>query len=89
MRLPLRILLILLLAPPLIAAVIGWLVVSSFLHPVRRPLTPDLVQQADVSFAQIGVRREARFTPLSKSPFFFEFQQRPKLGRNVFRVQSG
>jgi len=59
MRLPLRILLILLLAPPLIAAVLGWLVASSFLHPVRRPLTPDLVQQADVSFAQIGVRREA------------------------------
>ena len=58
MRRPLRILLILLLAPPLVAAVIGWLVAPSFLHPVRRPLTPDLVQQADASFAQIGVHRE-------------------------------
>jgi uncharacterized protein len=55
----LRILLIVLLVPPLIAIVIGWLVAPSFLHPIRRPLTPDLVQQADASFAQIGVRREA------------------------------
>ncbi|MGB2636369.1 MAG: hypothetical protein WAM58_20735, partial [Candidatus Acidiferrum sp.] len=54
----LRILLTLLLAPTLIAIVIGWLVAPSFLHPIRRPLTPDLVQQADASFAQIGVRRE-------------------------------
>ena len=59
MRRPLRILLILLLAPPLVAAVIGWIVAPSFLHPVRRPLTPDLLQQADASFAQIGVHREA------------------------------
>ena len=58
MRRPLRILLILLLAPPLVAAGIGWLVAPSFLHPVRRPVTPDLVQQADASFAQIGVPRE-------------------------------
>lgn len=54
----LRILLIVLLVPSLIAIVIGWLVAPSFLHPIRRPLTPDLVQQADASFAQIGVRRE-------------------------------
>ncbi len=54
----LRIVLTLLLAPPLIAAVMGWLVAPSFLHPMRRPLTPDLVQQADVSFAQIGVQRK-------------------------------
>jgi uncharacterized protein len=53
-----RILLILILFPPIIAMVLGWLVAPSFLHPVRRPLTPDLVQQADVSFAQIGVHRE-------------------------------
>jgi uncharacterized protein len=55
----LRILPILLLAPPLISMVIGWLVAPSFLHPILRPLTPDLVQQADASFAQIGVHHEA------------------------------
>jgi uncharacterized protein len=54
----LRIALVLLLAPSLVAVVIGWLVAPSFLHPLRRPLTPDLVQQADVSFAQIGALRE-------------------------------
>ena len=59
MRLLLRIFLTLLLAPPLISIVLGWLVAPAFLHPVRRPLTPDLIQQADVSFGQIGVRREA------------------------------
>ena len=53
-----RILVILLLAPPIIAMVIGWLVAPSFLHPICRPLTPDLVQQADASFAQVGALRE-------------------------------
>lgn len=53
-----RSLLILLLFPPILAMVLGWLVAPSFLHPARRPLTPDLIQQADVSFAQIGVHRE-------------------------------
>jgi uncharacterized protein len=53
-----RILLILLLFPVLVAMVIGWLVAPAFLHPIRRPLTPDLVQQADVSFLQIGVHRD-------------------------------
>lgn len=55
----LRVLLILLLVPPVIAMVLGWLVAPSFLHPIRRPLTPDLVQQADASFALVGVHREA------------------------------
>jgi len=54
----LRILLILLLAPPLVAAVMGWLVAPNFLHPVRRPLTPDLIQEADASFAQVHAHRE-------------------------------
>jgi alpha-beta hydrolase superfamily lysophospholipase len=49
----------LLLAPPLIAIVLGWLVAPNFLHPARRSLTPDLVQQADASFGQIGAHREA------------------------------
>jgi alpha-beta hydrolase superfamily lysophospholipase len=57
-RRTIRILLILLLVAPLVAMVLGWLVAPSFLHPIRRPLTPDLIQQADASFAQIGVQRE-------------------------------
>jgi len=59
MRLFLRIFLTLLLAPPLISIVLGWLVAPAFLHPIRRALTPDLIQQADVSFGQLGARREA------------------------------
>jgi uncharacterized protein len=54
----LRILLILLLVPPIVAAVMGWLVAPSFLHPVRRPLTPDLIREADASFAHSRARRE-------------------------------
>jgi len=54
----LRILLILLLFPPLLAAVAGWLVGPSFLHPVRRELTSDLIREADVTFAPIGAHRE-------------------------------
>ncbi len=54
-----RIFLILLLVPPLVAMVLGWLVAPSFLDPVRRALTPDLVQQADDSFTPIGVYRES------------------------------
>jgi alpha-beta hydrolase superfamily lysophospholipase len=46
-----RILLILLLFPPLLAAVAGWLVAPGFLTPIRRELTPDLVREADASFA--------------------------------------
>ncbi len=54
----LRIVVILLFLPPLVAAVMGWLVAPSFLHPVRRPLTADLIREADVSFAQTRARRE-------------------------------
>jgi len=53
-----RILLILLLLPPIMAAVMGWLVAPSFLHPMRRPLTPDLIREADASFAHVHARRE-------------------------------
>jgi alpha-beta hydrolase superfamily lysophospholipase len=59
MRRLVRILVVLLVAPPLVAAAIGWLVAPSFLHPVRRPLSPDLVRQADTAFAQMGAHREA------------------------------
>ena len=48
MRRPIRILLIILLFPPTLAAVGGWLAGPSFLHPIRRALSPDLIRQADV-----------------------------------------
>ena len=53
-----RIALILLFFPPLAAAVAGWLVGPAFLHPIRRELTPDLIHEADVSFAVTGSTRE-------------------------------
>jgi uncharacterized protein len=58
MRRFLRVLLILLLVPPLVAAVMGWLVAPSFLHPLPRPLTPGLIREADASFAQSHAQRE-------------------------------
>jgi alpha-beta hydrolase superfamily lysophospholipase len=54
----LRILLILIFFPPAFAGVAGWLAAPAFLHPIRRPLTPDLVVEADVSFAESGAHRE-------------------------------
>jgi alpha-beta hydrolase superfamily lysophospholipase len=54
----LRTLLIILLLSPLMAGIIGWIVAPSFLHPVRRELTPDLVREADASFTQVHARRE-------------------------------
>jgi pimeloyl-ACP methyl ester carboxylesterase len=53
-----RILLILLLLPPILAGVAGWLVAPGFLHPVRRELTSDLLREADASFAHSGGHRE-------------------------------
>lgn len=53
-----RIVVILLLFPPLAAAVAGWFVGPAFLHPIRRDLTPDLIREADVSFAVTGSTRE-------------------------------
>ncbi|MGB8477041.1 MAG: alpha/beta fold hydrolase [Candidatus Acidiferrum sp.] len=52
-----RIALILLLLPPILAGVAGWLVAPSFLHPIRRELTPDLIREADASFASSGGHR--------------------------------
>jgi pimeloyl-ACP methyl ester carboxylesterase len=54
----LRIALILLLFPPALAAVGGWFFGPAFLHPIRRELTPDLIREADATFAQIGARYE-------------------------------
>src|SRR5260221_10554537 len=53
-----RIALILLLFPPLLAAVAGWFAGPAFLHPIRRELTPDLIREADASFAAAGATRE-------------------------------
>jgi uncharacterized protein len=53
-----RIALILLLLPPLLAAVAGWLVAPWYLHPIRRELAPDLVREADASFAVTHSQRE-------------------------------
>jgi hypothetical protein len=53
-----RILLILLVVPVIMSTVMGWLVAPSFLHPVRRPLSADLVREADASFAHNRARRE-------------------------------
>jgi alpha-beta hydrolase superfamily lysophospholipase len=53
-----RILLILLLLPPILAGIAGWLVAPGFLHPIRRELTPDIIREADASFAHRGGHRE-------------------------------
>src|SRR6267143_2292063 len=53
-----RIALILLLLPPFLAALAGWLVGPAYLHPIRRELTPDLIREADASFAVSGGHRE-------------------------------
>src|SRR6267142_4857478 len=53
-----RITLILLFFPPLLAAVAGWFAGPAFLHPIRRELTPDLIREADASFAVTGATRE-------------------------------
>ena len=54
----LRVLLILLLFPPLLAGVAGWFAAPAFLHPIRRELTPDLIREADAAFVHVGGRRE-------------------------------
>src|SRR6201984_2876477 len=58
MRPTLAILVILLLFPALLSVAAGWMGAPGFLHPEKRALTPDMVGDADVTFAQIGARRE-------------------------------
>lgn len=53
-----RIAIVVLVTPPLFAGVVGWLVAPAYLHPIRRALTPDLVQGADATFSQIRATRE-------------------------------
>src|SRR5437868_8794093 len=50
--------LILLLLPPLLAALVGWLVAPWYLKPIRRELTPDLIREADGFFAVTHVSRQ-------------------------------
>src|SRR5216683_7616557 len=58
MRRLIRIALILLLLPPLLSAVAGWLAGPAFLHPIRRELTASLIREADASFAFTGATRD-------------------------------
>lgn len=53
-----RIVLILLLFPPLLAAIAGWVFAPAYLHPIRRELTPDLIREADASFAVTHAARQ-------------------------------
>ncbi|MGA2810010.1 MAG: CocE/NonD family hydrolase [Candidatus Acidiferrum sp.] len=53
-----RIALIVLVFPPLLAAVGGWFAGPAFLHPIRRELTPDLIRESDADFAAAGAKRE-------------------------------
>jgi alpha-beta hydrolase superfamily lysophospholipase len=53
-----RIALILLLFPPLLAAIAGWITGPWYLHPIRRELTADLIREADASFAVTHAQRE-------------------------------
>src|SRR5215469_1763566 len=53
-----RIALILLLLPPVLAAVAGWMVAPWYLKPIRRELTPDLVREAYTSFTVSRANRQ-------------------------------
>jgi dipeptidyl aminopeptidase/acylaminoacyl peptidase len=58
MRRLIRIALILLLFPPILAAVVGWMASPALVHPARREVTPDLIREAGASFAITGATRE-------------------------------
>lgn len=58
MRRLLRLLVIVLVFPPALAALAGWLVAPVYLHPQRRALTADLVREADAAFAQVHATKE-------------------------------
>lgn len=53
-----RILIILIFFPAALSAMAGWYGAGGFLHPQKRAFTPDMTRDADVTFAQIGARRE-------------------------------
>jgi uncharacterized protein len=58
MRRPARFLLKLLLTPPVIATLVGWVVAPWFLHPMRRAFTADLIHNSDAGFAHVHAQRE-------------------------------
>jgi len=58
MRRAIRILVILVVTPPLTAAVAGWLVAPAYLHPIRREFSMDLIRGADATFGQIHAVRQ-------------------------------
>src|SRR5271154_3661699 len=49
---------ILLIFPPLLAALGGWFLAPTYLHPPRREMTADLLKEAETSFAQTGSPEE-------------------------------
>ena len=53
-----RIALMLVLFPPILAAVVGWVASPALVHPIRRELTSDLIREADSSFGVSGATRE-------------------------------
>src|SRR5262249_13953120 len=53
-----RIVLILILFPAALSLVGGWFAGPMFLHPMKRPLTADLIREADESFKHSHGRRE-------------------------------
>lgn len=57
-RRPVRIFSILVFFPPLLSAIFGWLAAPSFLHPLRRELTADLIRDADACFTHVGAYRQ-------------------------------
>ncbi|HKV64214.1 MAG TPA: alpha/beta fold hydrolase [Candidatus Acidoferrum sp.] len=73
-----RIALILLLFPPLLAAVGGWVAGPAFLHPIRRELTPDLIREADASFAVTGATRKDFDVQASDGAILRGWKVRPK-----------
>ena len=72
LRRVIRILLILLLFPPLLTAVGGWLVGPTFLDPFRGELTSCLVRDADAFFAVTRASREHfKERAVSNPPFSY------------------
>jgi hypothetical protein len=58
MRPALSFLLNIILIAAAVAALAGWIVAPSFLHPIRRSLPTDLLRQTDVTFSLIGAHCE-------------------------------
>ena len=55
---PARIFGVMIFLPTIMSAIFGWLAAPSFLHPIRRPLSADLIREADASIARVGAHRQ-------------------------------